>query len=206
MSSPIDFKIACPHCKSSHTIKVYQSINVLENPELKEKIKDGSLFTWTCPLCGTTELIRNQVLYHDPLEKQMYWMTQGMIELEERLKALRIEEGLESYSLRIVDSVGELIEKVKIHDAGLDDMVIEMCKYVTKLEIGTESPMKFLKMDGADGDITLTYPKDKDMEMVVIGFNVYEDCRSILGRNPRLKEESTGFVHIDSQWINKYFQ
>jgi len=206
MSSSIDFRTNCPHCGSFHTVKVYQSINVLDNPEIKEKVKNGSLFTWTCPMCGTTDLIRKAVLYHDPVEKQMYWMTLGDSALEEKLIQISLNDALDGYNLRIVNSVGELIEKVNIHDSGLDDMVIEMCKYVTRLELSTDTPMKFLKMDGADGDITLTYPKDKDMEMVVIGFNVYEDCRGILARNPQLKEKSTGFVHIDSQWIQKYFQ
>ena len=44
---------ACPQCGNRNTIKVYRSINVADNPELKEKVKDGSLFLWECPHCGS---------------------------------------------------------------------------------------------------------------------------------------------------------
>ena len=40
---------ACPACGEKHGIEVWNRINVGENPELKAKVKDGSLFVWECP-------------------------------------------------------------------------------------------------------------------------------------------------------------
>ena len=48
----------CPQCGNRNTIKVYRSINVADNPELKEKVKDGSLFLWECPHCGKVNLAK----------------------------------------------------------------------------------------------------------------------------------------------------
>ena len=37
---------ACPACGEKKGIEVWNRINVGENPELKAKVKDGSLFVW----------------------------------------------------------------------------------------------------------------------------------------------------------------
>lgn len=207
----------CSRCGESTDVPVYSSMNVEEMPELKAKVLDGSAFVWQCPHCGTLNLIQYQTLYHDPSEKMMVWLTRGSEELEEQVRAAYSKlEGLDEYTMRFVDDAGSLIEKIKIFDAGLDDLAMEMTKYVTKLEICESrkeraedimaAPFKFLKMSGPDNEITLAYPLDGKMEMVAIGFNVYEDCRGIIKRNPSIKETAAGFQKIDSAWVNRYFK
>ena len=207
----------CSRCGESTDVPVYSSMNVEEMPELKAKVLDGSAFVWQCPHCGTLNLIQYQTLYHDPSEKMMVWLTRGSEELEEQVRAAYSKlEGLDEYTMRFVDDAGSLIEKIKIFDAGLDDLAMEMTKYVTKLEICESrkeraedimaAPFKFLKMSGPDNEITLAYPLDGKMEMVAIGFNVYEDCRGIIKRNTSIKETAAGFQKIDSAWVNRYFK
>lgn len=206
--------VICRHCGGTHDIHIYSSINVSEAPELREKVMDGSIFSWECPSCAKTNYMRYQTLYHDPDQKVMVWLTQGDLELEAKAAAIAQMEEMKAYTLRFVDEPGEFIEKTKIFSAGLDDVVMEMCKYVTKMELGEKEPakaealmnaaFKFLKMEGADNEITLAYPMDGQMQMVVIGFNVYEDCRGIVQRNPHMREAATGFCHIDASWLSKY--
>ena len=195
---------ACPACGEKHGIEVWNRINVGENPELKAKVKDGSLFVWECPHCGKANLVQGQTLYHDPNERLMIWLMPDGILPEAQEKALeaqfeKISQTLEGYTLRRVSDIGSLIEKVNIFDTGLDDCVIEMCKYITKMEIVEketdkekakeimDAVFKFYKIDGADNDITLTYPVNGQMQGLQIGFNVYEDCRGIIKRNPDVR-------------------
>ena len=112
----------------------------------------------------------------------------------------------EGYTGRQVRSVGDLIEKIKIFDAGLDDVIIEMCKYVTYQELKKEVPLKFVGTDGADGEMTFTYPEKGQMEMVAVGFNVYEDCAGILRRNPQVREGVSGLATVDQDWLSRYFR
>lgn len=206
--------ILCRHCGQNHEVSIHSSINVSSSPELREKAMDGSIFTWDCPSCGKRNYIRYQTLYHDPEQKVMVWLTEGDIALEQKASAVSQAEEMKAYTLRFVDEPGEFIEKVKIFCSGLDDIVIEMCKYVTKMELSEKMPekaelistaaFKFLKMEGADQEITLAYPFEGQMQMVVIGFNVYEDCRGIVQRNPQMRENSVGFCHIDSSWLAQY--
>lgn len=207
---------ACSRCGNKNEITVYRSINVSENPELKDKVKDGSLFLWKCPSCGQNNLAKYDTLYHDPAEKVMIWLLPDGIEISEaQMNSITLHaKAIGDYRLRKVKDTGSLMEKVLIFDAGLDDAVIEICKYVTRMEIVSKTPDKekaaaiasstfhFLSLDGQDGDRTITfmYPSEGKMQAVGIGYNVYEDCEGIMQRNPRIKP-GEGFEQIDSTWL-----
>lgn len=199
--------MACRHCGAGTVVKVFSSVNAAEDPELSSSVRDGSLFVWQCPHCGSANLISAPFMYHDPGSGLMIWLSGGDEAAVDRARGLfSSEEALQGYTARIVDSVGDLIEKVKIFDAGLDDAVMEICKYVTRMEMGGDvAGLKFLMLDGADHELTLAYPKDGDMQMLSVGFNVYEDAAAILRRNPSLQESTKGLVRIDEAWVGRFF-
>lgn len=184
----------CSKCGAEFSAPDFRSINVARDPSLKERVKDGSLFVVKCPSCGTAALIPEPVLYHDPAQQLLIAYTTAGLS----------SEGLEGYTCRLVGSIGEFIEKVKIFDAGLDDIALELLKYVTAQELKKDVSLKFLKMDGADGEITLTYPEKGEMQMLVVGYNVYSDCVGIVERNPVLRENAKGLVRIDQDWVAQF--
>lgn len=209
-----DYTYTCSGCGARLTTSFHSGINVRTEPQLKESVRDGSLFVAECPYCGRRNLLRGQLLYHDPDERLMIWLLPDGDPAEERLESIEQQlNGLEGYTLRRVPDAGTLIEKVNLHDAGLDDRVMEMCKYVTMMELAesrkdpsmADLPLKFFRMDGPDNQITLTYPKDGKMEGLEIGFNVYEDCRGILARNPAI-QAGPGFARVDAAWIERFFR
>ena len=200
--------VNCSHCHRQTEIEVCQSINVALDPALKDRVKDGSLFVWECPYCGQRNLARYQTLYHDPETRLMVWLLPGE---EEPPKA--VEEAvreLDGYTLRLVREAGELIEKVNLHDAGLEDSVLEMCKWVTRRELSAKNPaaadaaLKFLRTEGADNDLVFAFPLEGRMQTVNVGFNVYEDARGILLRNPAV-QPAQGFAVVDAAWIDQFF-
>lgn len=201
--------LQCPRCGESHNVETFTSVNTAKDPDLKARVKDGSLFVWECPHCGAKNLIKGELLYHDPEEKLMVWLLPEGARppgaVEEAVKQL------EGYSLRRVADAGSLIEKVNIHEAGLDDVTVEMLKMVTRTEMSEKTPavqdvpMKFFRLDGPDNDIILSFPLDGSLQAVTVGFNVYEDCRSILSRNPSIAP-APGFAVVDSAWIESFFR
>jgi hypothetical protein len=44
------------------------------------------------------------------------------------------------------------------------------------------------------------------MQMAAAGFNVYEDCRGILKRNPALAAAASGFARVDAAFIGRYLR
>lgn len=199
----------CSHCHRSTQVEPVQRINTALDPELKARVRDGSLFVWECPYCGTRNLLKYQTLYHDPEARLMVWLLpEGMNPPAGVEEAVR---DLEGYTLRRVLEVGDLIEKVNIHEAGLEDTVMEMCKWVTRRELSAKNPemlsarMRFLRTEGSDNEIVLAFPLNGQMQVVNIGFNVYEDARGILGRNPSIRP-APGFALVDGTWLDRFFR
>ena len=201
--------VICKNCGANHDAPVHESINVALDPAIKAKVKDGSLFVWECPYCGARNLLKYQTLYHDPDAKLMIWLLPG-----DAIPPPQVEEAvkqLDGYTLRLVREVGDLIEKVNIHDASLEDTVLEMCKWVTRRELAAknpaaaDAPLKFVRTEGADNDLIFAFPLDGKMNVINVGFNVYEDARGILSRNPSVKP-ADGFAVVDAAWIDQYFR
>lgn len=208
---------SCGRCGARNSVTTYDSINAVESPDLKARVLDGSLFVWECPHCGARNLVRSQTLYHDPSERLMVWLTGGSEELERKVReAYGGLEEMKGYTARFVDDPGSLIEKVKVFDAGLDDVVMEMAKYVSRIEVAESrkdraedilnAAFRFLKLDGADNEMTFAYPLDGQMQMVAVGFNVYEDCRGILQRNPEMAAAAAGFARVDPAFVARFFR
>ena len=205
----------CTKCGQQHKIIVYRSINIAENPELKAKVADGSLFLWECPHCGQVNLAKYETLYHDPVKKLMIWLIPAGDVSETQMQAITMHtKAMGGYTLRRVNDMGSLMEKVLVTEAGLDDVVLEMCKYITKLEmiqktVGVEqkdefmaSTFHFYRCEGEADEriLTFMYALDGQMLGVNIGWNVYQDCLGILERNPQVKP-AEGFAKVDSEWL-----
>lgn len=182
----------CPTCGTAFDVQRHDLVNVKENPELKASVLNGDIFLQECPRCGRRHLVGGPLVYLDPDERVLVMLSDKPLTLADT----------GGYTARLVSRAGDLVEKVKIFDAGLDDRAIEMCKYVTKQEAGKPGmDLKFLRLDGADNELVFTYPAAGQMELLVVGFNVYEDCRGIIARNPHVAERARGLAVIDEAWV-----
>lgn len=199
-------QIVCKCCGKAFDVETVTSVNTERDPELKEKLLSGALFICECPACGTKALASFPLLYHDPSEKVMIWLSDGSADTEARMQAAVAGEDFAGYNGRIVDTPGALLEKVKIFDAGLDDIAMEMAKFVTRQELGKDADLLFFNLEGADNEITLTYPEAGQMQLVRIGFNVYEDCAGILLRNPDIKKSATGLCRVDRGFVEAFLR
>ena len=171
----------CSRCGNRTGLTIYKSINTSDDPSIKEKVKDGSLFLWKCPSCGQANLAKYDTLYHDPEKKLMVWLlTDENIQETQMHSILLHTKAIGNYTLRRVTDTGSLMEKVLIFDAGLDDIVIEMCKFVTRMELISKAGDKdraekisraafhFYSLTGEDESavLTLTYPDNKNKKII----------------------------------------
>ena len=162
-------------------------INVGGKPELKEKVLSGEFFLRRDGE-GNLGIEASETLYHDPDGKIMIWLNPSQ---EALAGAASLVDSVEGYIFRIAGSVGELIEKIKIHDAGFDDVVMELCKYAAKLDL----------QDSMKDNPSIAYPLSGKMEMLAVPLSMYENARAIVARNPVFKERSAGFVKVDALWL-----
>lgn len=129
MSKVSERKIKCEKCGEIFDVEAYDSINVTLDPELKEKIFDGSIYSFVCPHCGQEHYINYPILYHDMEHKFM--IHQGSLialmdlydnELKETREKLEKDfPGVFDGTLHLgVDSYRELRSKIVMLEHGLD--------------------------------------------------------------------------------------
>lgn len=216
----------CSRCANEHEITIYKSINTAEDADMEARVLNGSLFMWTCPDCGCKNLVSYECLYHDPAQKRMLWLLpRGKADTAEMEVIARHARSLGGYTLRICPDLGSLIEKILILNAGLNDVAIEICKFVIRGEWAqqaqgnakhqgpgdgpaqgadtdlqatpdlADAPLHFHHSDG--DQLIFSYPSNGQMASLTLGKNVYEDALGILSRNPSL-QPGEGFQRIDA--------
>ena len=135
MSFRMPEKLTCPYCNKTSTVDVYQTVNVTIDPELREKVFNKELFTFTCPLCGKQAILDMPLLYND-MDKQFLIQ---MCPSEEYAKGFCINNhGIDAmpkwakdgYRFRAVVGLNDLKEKILVFEAGLNDIAVDLFKHL----------------------------------------------------------------------------
>ncbi len=135
--------VECPKCTSEQSITHWQSVNVTLDPDLKQKILDRTLVTFTCENCGYVAEVYHPLLYHDMEQRLMVFLGEEAPDAptSEGVFGSLVSDIEAGHTFRLVSSINELIEKILIWDAGLDDRVVEIFKLLL-LEQLDESSME----------------------------------------------------------------
>jgi hypothetical protein len=167
MSRPVKRSIPCPQCGKLSEFVSWTSLNVTLNPAEKTALLTGRLTTFVCPGCGHTAQVKYPLLYHDIERAFMLWLVPrgpkgeaGNVP-EEFPPEMRKEFG-DDYRFRRVETLNDLIEKILIDDAGLDDRVIELSKFVVAQKIMAERKsgdfdLRFNVMTGEGNDAKMDF-------------------------------------------------
>lgn len=134
-------QIACLKCKKKSDFEFYGSINTMLDPTLKQRVKNFDIFKFICPHCGSEQFVNYSFLYHQMEDKLMIFYCQDEEEVakvrslyaDDFDTALNVQGGSETidttgYRRRIVIGADNLVEKIRIFDAGLDDRLLEIYK------------------------------------------------------------------------------
>ncbi len=133
--------VRCPQCAAEHEVALVQSINTHTSPDLKARLLAGELNVLACH-CGKRTPLAATILFVDP-DKTFYCQVVPEAAAVTRAIAAFRDSGAKG-TQRIVRTQNELIEKVKILDAGLHDWPIEQIK------VGLEGRVLFDRADDAE--------------------------------------------------------
>lgn len=129
MSTQITKDVSCPHCGAAVKTQMWPGISAAENPELREKILNETLFDWECPQCGYKARFVYPCLYHDKDRKFMIYVVPNGN--DSALQSVDISEEFPQFrelTKRVVTTPTELKEKILIFEAGLNDLAVELVK------------------------------------------------------------------------------
>ena len=118
----------CPHCNTIQDLKIYNSVNVTIEPELKNKVLQGKLNSQQCTNCKKEINIVSGFLYHDMVNQLMINFSPDSD--NDKISATKMLEDLKEkkYLYRVVDSYPKLVEKIKLFDLNMNDEVVERVK------------------------------------------------------------------------------
>lgn len=137
-------EITCPVCNKTYKIDIWDSINAQLNPEKKKDILKNDIYKTICPSCKAETHFIYDFLYHDMEKKYMISLLDDYpMELINPL----VESG---YSLRKVDDINQLIEKIRIFDAGLNDIALEVMKKILSEIMNINDNMLFCQVEKDD--------------------------------------------------------
>lgn len=188
MTRKENIDVTCPHCGSPGKHEHYGTANVTLNPELKQRVLDGSLFTFTCDNCGQSTFVQGSCLYHDIDNRLLVHFSPGASDAS-GLKGildslsgsgLRLSFQDDGYEVRDVPDLASLKEKISIADDGLDDRLVEIIKVLTEVLVSQEADpvdyddVRYLGID-ADG-IEIGFLRDGQIEAgATMPMSIYED-------------------------------
>ncbi|MBU4459164.1 MAG: CpXC domain-containing protein [Verrucomicrobia bacterium] len=138
MSIARTYPIRCPKCQAEAGFELYDSVNVAEDPELRDALMGNRLNSLECPSCQFRFRVDKPLLYIDPIRGfAVWWTDEGTAQPEKaaeeyrRMQAsLQEAPGHLDLKLQLVYERVELIERIFLIEAGLDERVIEYIKYL----------------------------------------------------------------------------
>lgn len=137
-------KINCPHCNEENEVILWEKVNVDMNPDLKEKLFTETINNMKCKSCNYVSRIDIPLYYNDTKRKFfIYLVPEFPIDKKEEdnllanLKAetLNILDASYDNKKRAVFEYYNLLEKILIFDADLDDRVVEGCKILARTQL-----------------------------------------------------------------------
>ena len=140
MSQKKAYGIRCPKCQHEQTVELYESINVKQSPELKTLLLANQLNAVVCEQCKASFRVDKPLLYPDPARRQLIYLVpmneeaseDGERQFTDSIRRLNgiLPKGVDAPEVCLVLSRTELVERIFLFDAGLNERVIEYMKYM----------------------------------------------------------------------------
>jgi hypothetical protein len=182
MSRAVNMMLACPACEKQGEFVTWNALNATLDPHEKTRLLDRSLTQFTCADCGHQAQVVYPLLYHDVTHSYMIWMlppVDGQSAPPEALPPEALKQLGDKYRFRLVSNLNELIEKILIFDAKLDDRIIELAKLVAGAKLPPEKAdgeMYFSSLTGEGKAAMLNFAVLKPPPIGNFGFSVLNEA------------------------------
>ena len=203
MSMHHEVGITCPKCQKAGVFTVWDSINTKLDPDMKDRVKSLEAFRYHCGHCGTDVQVDYGFLYHDMDHHFMVFY------------APTDKDQKAGYVFRLVRSKADLLEKIAIFEAGLDDRLMELTKAAALAQVGekdkdfTVTESHFVTAD--DGSLRLNLIDGTHGQQAYVDFanglgQLYGQFEKNFAAD--LPAEDAVLARIDADWtqqfLNKY--
>lgn len=140
MSEKKHYPISCPKCSELQEVELYDSLNVHEEPFLRDELMQNRINQVNCASCGFHFRVDKPLVYTDPSLNFIVFLNpmaempdirnqQEFMGWMERVnKAL--PDGIDAPDVHLVSNRTELVERIFLVEEELDARVIEYVKHI----------------------------------------------------------------------------
>lgn len=140
MSQKKTYSISCPKCHQELQVELYEAVNTGLDPILRDGVLRNQLNQVVCEQCEASFRVDKPLLYNDPSRRIMIYLVPlrqksiaaGQEEFAQCLRQMSglLPQDLEVPDVHLVFSQVELVERIFLLEAGLDERVVEYVKYL----------------------------------------------------------------------------
>lgn len=206
MSLSEKHNVKCIKCGNSFEINEWNSINVDDLPELREKVINGDIFKFKCEHCGEKHAIIYNCLYYDKAGKFMVQLLPGF-KADEYIFSQEEESFIKTFGdniYRLTTDYTPFLEKVRVLTEGFNDKAIEICKTVAFTTYTLEHPdivpenAFYVRLEN-DNLVFQLMINDEKVEFVKLPIAFYKKVENKLNFH-KLNKERLSMQKIDINW------
>lgn len=201
MSKEKTIRVTCPACLEEGNFKAVPFVDANLGPDLKESIFNRDIFRFCCRECGEEILVSYKCTY---LDKDNNFMVSLIPEKDD----LVVETT--GYTLRIVRTINEFVEKIALMEDGIDDRVVELYKIMLEDQFeeerqGTEILGIYYSGQDLDDKSLLFFIITGNAENVraILSFDTYQTILKQFENYPEMDENNS---EINRLWAIKTLQ
>lgn len=205
MSIPRQMTVNCSKCGKPLTATVFESINTNYGESVANQIISGELFNVECPHCQFISHLEYDFLYHDLHHGAMVWVVHRTSpEYTSRIAEIRNIKSPPYKTLRIVEDINALKEKVSCLESGRDDRVVELCKVFTAVNLLSQHPDFVLRnvfYTAIDGKERLYfYDPDRNHQCCDLPQKVYDYLSELYFNSAYATQFDGNYAIVDYAW------
>ena len=121
----------CPRCRVPGTMALHVSL-VLDGGKVTDDVTNNRFNIFTCASCGASGAIQSDVLVTNAARDVFFQVVIRDEQVPNAIRDLR-ELAPPNARIRIVSGRHELVEKVRLYLAGLDDVAFEIAKFMLRV-------------------------------------------------------------------------
>ena len=199
-------EVKCPMCEHVFETSIFISVNVQDNPLLKEMILNGELNVIMCPECKNIFYFEEFLLYLDPAEELLVFVYPQMCEIEkeryieianqefEMAQSLSEEDERIKYKPKVVFGLDRLVELInKENVMREEEEVVENICQNLNLEYIKVSPYI-----ARENNIPRLIPMEKKVTTDIIS-KITKAIERLLEYTPTLEEYKNFFENMKEE-------
>lgn len=205
MSIPRKMTVSCSKCGRPLSVTVFESVNSNYAETLPMQIISGELFNVECPHCKYVSHLEYDILYHDMRNGAMVWVLHpNTPNYATKLAELRSKNLLPYKTLRVVEDMNALREKVSSLESGRDDRVVELCKVFTVYNLLAQKPdfaFRNAFYSAASGqEIIYIYDENGDNLCSDLSDKTYDFIKDLYLSSNFAKQFDNNYAIVDYDW------